>query len=618
MTPWILAAERILIQVHLFQGVWMEDQPGLKKIEVLTTASRQELSILKDKAKGSEGELTAAVINALLDLYGFQTMEDLFLHQKWWDGSKLHDIQWDGSIRPRKDLPFPFDVVFGRTASYGIKLSPKTLPSQQLALHAVISKTKNNPNNWKDMEVIVDQELVLGVGDPVIVGVPYQGRAHFMIVLLTVGDPSAKRPEPEIAKKIDFVAAPNAIIQVQPSYPQELRRRLIGGEIGLQITIDKKGVVQRVDVKKSLYPYLDYLAVQAFRQWTFEPVRIEGKPVPAAFRFTHNFYPWAYAQENPRSDTPPFGSGYSSREELRAVLAGSGDYCQKLASAVLDFICEETIKETHYNLLKNPNWMYLFSGPRSKQTEQGRYYEIPPDSKPSVFMNFFGAAESKSEKIEDTGQNRMEKVTAFQYMDPKLTMRNNFLCDYLIVKKGEAVEERRIILKENGRKNADRNKLLEETRFSGLSSLFAPLRVLAKERQQRFNYRIIDEERARGKNAYVIAAAPESKDEDGIWSARVWVDKKSFQVLQCEIEGIPIDGYEDVLNDCAILNIKPIFLTRHEYQIEKNGVMFPSRSKVYVAYPGIDYRGTIEKNSIQLSYDKYEFFMVETEHRIIK
>jgi hypothetical protein len=142
--------------------------------------------------------------------------------------------------------------------------------------------------------------------------------------------------------------------------------------------------------------------------------------------------------------------------------------------------------------------------------------------------------------------------------------------------------------------------------------------VLARDRQLRFNYRIIEEDKVHGKKAYVIEALPKSGNEDGIWSARIWVDMKSFQIIKCEIEGIPIDGYEDVLNDCAILNIKPIFLTTHEYRIEKNGILFPGRSSVRVAYPGIDYRGPIDKIKINMAYDKYKFFTVETDSKIVK
>jgi hypothetical protein len=85
IAPLITAAEHILIQVHLFQGVWMEDQPGLKQAQVLSAASRPELSFLRDKVTGSESELTAAVINVLSDLYGLQTVEDLIVYEKTWN-----------------------------------------------------------------------------------------------------------------------------------------------------------------------------------------------------------------------------------------------------------------------------------------------------------------------------------------------------------------------------------------------------------------------------------------------------------------------------------------------------------------------------------------------------
>jgi len=585
IAPSIQAAERILIHVHLFQGVWMEGQSGLKQAEVLSAASKPELSSLKDKVTGSERELTAAVISALSDLYGLQTVEGLFVHEKQWNGK----------------VPLLDDIVLGKLVAYRIKLAPKMLSPQKFTLRATISKTREGSLRAertremefneaykatkidKLMEVIVDQELGLEVGDPVIVGVPFGGRAYFMLVLATIGDSSAKKPEPEKAKKTELVAAPNAVIQVWPSYPEELRQRRIGGEIGLRITIDEEGIVQGVNIVKPLHPYLNYSTVQAFRKWKFEPVLRKGKPVPAEFLYTYDFNPLVFSQEHTWSGENYGESDPLSLEKLRTALDRSGDYCGKLAGAVMDFFCEERIKETHFSLLKNIHWATLIV---------------------------------KNEPVGGGGWIMVGK--SVQIMDPKLTRRNDFLCDYQIIRKSGKIDERRFILKENGRKIAEQKKILEEKRFSGLSSLFAPLRVLARDRQPRFNFRIIDEERIHGKRAYVVEAVPKSGNEDGIWSARIWVDQGNSQILKCEIEGVPIDGYEDVLNDCAILNIKPVFMTTHEYRIEKNGVTFPSGSKVHVAYPGIDYRGPIEKLSINLTYDKYKFFVVETEPKIIK
>jgi TonB family protein len=615
-------AENILIQVHVFRGTRMAGFQELKQIEVLTTSSRPELVSLKEKTAGSEGQLTAAVIDALLDIYDLPLIDDLFVHEKWWDGKNLHDKQWDGRIRPQERLAYksssrPDEVVLGKEASYRIKLSPQSLPSRQIALRLVVSKTTKKPEaTGGDMETIVDRELVLDTGDPVIVAAPLQGQAYFMMVLATAGNPNAKKPEAEKARNIEIVAAPKAMVQVQPSYPEELRRRRIGGEIGLRIVIDEKGAVQAVAVARPTHPYLNYSAVQAIRQWTFEPVLIKGKPVPVMFQYTYNFYPSLYEPAKTRRASFSVGSDSIPQEALPAILERSGEYCQKLGGAVLDFVCEETIKETRYSLLKNIQWVAI--GPRLTKTDQGMFHVIPEDAKPSEAMKFFGATDSKSELIEERGQNAMSTVTAVQIMDPKQTLRNSFICDYQMIRKAGAVVERRVILKENGRKNTDRNKVLDKERFSALSSLFAPLRVLAEDRQPRFDYRIVDEEKLNGKLGFVIEALPKSGDEDGIWSARVWVDKRSCQILKSEIKGVPIEGYEDVLNDCATLNIRPDFVSTHEYRMEKNGVLFPSRSKIHVAYPGIDPRSAIPKDAINLSYDKYKFFTVETESQVIK
>jgi len=206
----------------------------------------------------------------------------------------------------------------------------------------------------------------------------------------------------------------------------------------------------------------------------------------------------------------------------------------------------------------------------------------------------------------------------FKIMDTQRTLRNNFLCDYQIIKKTDSIKEQRIVLKENDRKPKDQKNLLEETRFSGVSSLFAPIRVLAKDQQSKFDFRIIDEKKVHGRRTYVIEAVPKLGKKGAIWSARVWVDKQNYQVLKCEIEGIPLGGYEDVLNDCAILNIKPIFKSIHEYWMEKNNIRFPSRSEVQVVYPGIDQGGPVAKISMRLTYKNYKFFTVKTNHQIIK
>jgi len=592
MAPWIFADEEMTIRVWLFHGTWMEGEPGLKEVEILRVSSHPELYALKALVGGPESESKAALTDALLEIKNLRTLDDLFLSERPLDDA-------------RPSFSFP---VLGKQIAYRVDLSFKKLAPQQVAIHAIVSMTKEGALHEEKtrkrelsgaykatqekemMEKIVDQELLLVIDDPVIVGVPHKDQVYFMVVLLRIGKRESKPETSATVKKPaepDLVAAPQPIHQVMPAYPEELRHGGIIGNVGLQLTIDEKGNVQIVKVSMPLHPYLDYSAVQAFKRWTFEPVLRKGKPVRAVFNYTFNFDPWLYSEEITWREEAPAALDQASQEELRKILSRCAEYCRKLADLALYFICEETINETHH------------------QVKEG----IDPRD-----LWF-----TQTEKIWQDPIGEVSRKWLTQIMDPSRTGRNTYTCDYQFIKKGDRIEERRILLKENGHKVTDRKKLLEEKRYSVLKPIFASLQVLDQDHQPLFNYKILEEEKVHGNKAFVIEAVPKSGDADGVRSAKVWVDKESFQILKSEIEGIPLEGYEDVLKDSVLLNIEPLFLTTHEYRVEKKGVLFPERTTVRVEYRGL-YRGgrPVSKLKTDMTYKKFEFFTVETEHQIIK
>ncbi len=598
-------ADQITIRVHLLQAALPEGRPGPNQVEVLTTSSRPELAVLKDKAQGPSAELTAALIDALLEIYDLDAVNDLFRIEK----------EWNGLGRPYLE-----ESVLGGPGPFRIRLRPKRLGPQQISLELDISTGSVSPSGAVELAGVIHAELNLMLDDPVIVAAPAADGLYTVLVMATIGKPAAGKPgaDKENAQEIELVPAPKPVKQVRPSYPEALRLRGVGGEVGLQITIDGKGNVARVDVIKPIHPYLNYAAVQAFKQWAFEPVLRKGKPRTARFRCGYNYDPSSFVPAAAPEAEPSAAIDPLRQKELPEVLEKCGKYCQTLADAVLDFVCQETIKETHYGLLKDLKWAYLVVGP-SHKVGATRYVDRSSLVRPSDQLQFQEAAAegSGSDLIEDRGQFK-PKVTPFLVMDPKQTQRNSFICDYQIVRKAGKAEDRRILLKQNGRAVGDQKRTLDEKRFSGLGALFAPLRVIALGSQDRFSYALAGDDKVHGNRATVIRAVPRSGDEDGIWSARIWVDAKTYRVLRCEIEGVPIDGYEDVLNDCARLNIRPSFIVTHEYKAEKKGVLFPERSTVRVGYPGIDPQGAIPKIVATLSYGKYRYFTVETDNAIIR
>lgn len=87
----------------------------------------------------------------------------------------------------------------------------------------------------------------------------------------------------------DFTASAPAILrQVDPLYPDFARRARVQGTVVLMMIVDERGTPMQVRVLDG-HPALQEAALQAARQWRFEPARLDGQPVAASFRLTLNF-----------------------------------------------------------------------------------------------------------------------------------------------------------------------------------------------------------------------------------------------------------------------------------------------------------------------------------------
>jgi hypothetical protein len=148
----------------------------------------------------------------------------------------------------------------------------------------------------------------------------------------------------------------------------------------------------------------------------------------------------------------------------------------------------------------------------------------------------------------------------------------------------------------------------------------AAIELMGRERQPLFNYRVISRDVIRGRNAAILEAVPRSGNSRGIEYAKIWVDTENFQILRSEVQGVPIEGYDDVLKDSIQFRVRPYLLTTHTYDFEKNGIRFPGQSVIRVEYPR---RGEFTKDralklKIDMRYDKYQFFSVTTDGEVKK
>jgi protein TonB len=112
----------------------------------------------------------------------------------------------------------------------------------------------------------------------------------------TTLDPwEVKEPPPKFGETSRFVVyedAPVIIKKTQPKYPDWAKKAGIEGSVVLDVEVLTNGKPGAVEVKKSLSAGpggFDEAAVNAVKNWEFEPAKVGGKPVACWVSFSVDF-----------------------------------------------------------------------------------------------------------------------------------------------------------------------------------------------------------------------------------------------------------------------------------------------------------------------------------------
>jgi periplasmic protein TonB len=92
----------------------------------------------------------------------------------------------------------------------------------------------------------------------------------------------------ESVRAIGEIRPPKLIHRVEPVYPEIARQARVGGIVIIEATTDIYGRVASLKVLRSI-PLLDQAAIDAVRQWVYEPMIINGRPRAVIFTVTVTF-----------------------------------------------------------------------------------------------------------------------------------------------------------------------------------------------------------------------------------------------------------------------------------------------------------------------------------------
>jgi protein TonB len=93
----------------------------------------------------------------------------------------------------------------------------------------------------------------------------------------------------EIFSLSDLDQKPRPIFQRPPTYPAELRKQKRQGTVYVLFTVDRQGRVADAKVDQSTDPAFERPAIEAVKQWKFEPGTRKGEPVQFRMRVPITF-----------------------------------------------------------------------------------------------------------------------------------------------------------------------------------------------------------------------------------------------------------------------------------------------------------------------------------------
>lgn len=150
-------------------------------------------------------------------------------------------------------------------ASDGAQKAPKDDESWRTASQRVGERRPLRPETAKPMEATIDPATFVEVEDA-------SNAGPLGFLRWTEGMPPLVKVE-----------------NPQPRYNDEARRARIQGVVLLDLWIDEKGAVVRVDVVKELPMGLTDSAVEAAKKFKYEPVVVDEKAIRVVHRETLNF-----------------------------------------------------------------------------------------------------------------------------------------------------------------------------------------------------------------------------------------------------------------------------------------------------------------------------------------
>lgn len=103
------------------------------------------------------------------------------------------------------------------------------------------------------------------------------------------GLPAEAAPPPKVVRVGGLLVAPKMVHKVEPVYPELAMQARLQGLVILEAQVDTRGQVKTVRVLRGA-PLLDDAAIEAVKQWRYQPLLLNGEPTEFILTVTVTFH----------------------------------------------------------------------------------------------------------------------------------------------------------------------------------------------------------------------------------------------------------------------------------------------------------------------------------------
>jgi hypothetical protein len=281
-----------------------------------------------------------------------------------------------------------------------------------------------------------------------------------------------------------------------------------------------------------------------------------------------------------------------SAEEMKRILQGAADYCQRLKQSAFHFYCQEKIVETRIPLSK------------------GRGENLNVEN-----LN-----------IDEATLTTRRPQYGIVRAPPRLvyTQVKSYLFGYRLIKHGNKINEERNWISSSDNVKIHRDQVVKTNTFFSEKAVFAPITILDYTRQDKYNFKFIRFDERNGRPAAVIEALPKNPVETATIYGTLWIDREDFSLMKIEADPRSIKGYT-LLKDLALKLRTRLHLSLEiDFARQQKGIRFPTKISFLEKYKG----GRIisrnqgpkgwERTRAQFTYSDYQFFSVQTDVTVQK